>query len=332
MHRVRLIPAAATVMLLAACGDDDGGLTAPTTGSIRVSVTTTGAPTDPNGYTVSVDGGAGQSLAEGSTVTVADVDGGQHTVTLGDLADNCSTAVGANPQTVTVTAGETAEVVFAVICAPPHPGVTTLPATEVTATSVVLNGTVTPNGSATTWIFEVGSTAALGEQCIGDQTPLTGTTEVAVACSITGRPPGRTIYYRVVAANEGGGAEGQILSVTTTAGSGPAITSVTFPARVSNNPGTSVNIKVGFTDPDGDLVQLKYEEVADPNDAITIAPEIEDIPAEVSGKTAGTFTTVGYACNDPDGCVTGPVTVRLILQDWAGNQSEPYTFSFEIVD
>ena len=331
MHRVRLIPGAAAVMLLAACGGDDGGLTAPTTGSIRVSVTTTGGPTDPNGYTVSVDGGSGHSLAEGSTVTIADVGAGQHTVTLGDLADNCSTAVGANSQTVTVTAGETAEMVFAVTCGPPQPEVTTLPATEVTATSVVLNGTVTPNGLAT-WTFEVGNTAALGEQCIGDQTPLTGATEVAVACSMTGQPPGRTIYYRVVAVNEGGGAEGQILSVITTAGSRPAITSVTFPARVSNNPGTSVNITVGFTDPDGDLVQLRYEEVTDPNDAITISPEIEDLPAEVSGKTAGTFTTVGYGCNDPDGCVTGPVTVRLILQDAAGNPSEPYTLSFDIVD
>jgi hypothetical protein len=335
MHRIPLLLATAALLLLAACGGDDNGPTGPTTGSIQVSVTSTGEPVDPTGYTIAVDGGSGQAITVGGTITISDVSSGPHTVTLGDLAQNCSTVAGTNPQTVTVAAGETAQVAFAVICAPPPPAVTTLPATGVTASSVVLNGTVNPNGSPTTWTFEVGTTTALGEQCAGDGTPVTGTADVAVSCSMTGQPADQTIYYRVVAENAAGRAEGEILTVATTGpgGSPPAITSVTFPATVSNDPGTSVDLTIGFTDPDGDVAVLRYEEVSDPNDAVTIDPDTEDVLALAAGRTSGTFTIQGaYTCTDPDGCVTGPVTVRLRLRDEAGHESEPSDLSFEIVN
>jgi hypothetical protein len=233
MHRIPLLlPTAALLLFAAACGDDNGP-TGPTTGSIQVNVASAGEPADPTGYTVAVDGGAGQPITAGGTVTIPDVSAGPHTVTLGDLAQNCSAAVGTNPQTVTVAAGDTAEITFAVTCA-------TFP---------------------------------------------------------------------------------------------PAITSVTFPGTVINDPGTSEDLSIGFTDPDGDVAVLQYEELSDPNDAITIDPDTEDVRALAAGRTSGTFTIQGaYSCADPDGCVTGPVTVRLRLRDEAGNESEPMDFSFEVVD
>jgi hypothetical protein len=322
-----LLSVGAALLLLAACGGDD--TTGPTNGSIQVSVTSTGEPADPTGYTVAVDGGAGHAITAGGTVTISDLSAGPHTVMLGDLAQNCSTAAGTNPQTVTVAAGETAQVAFAVICAPLPPAVTTLPATGVTASSVALNGTVNPNGSPTTWTFEVGTTTHLGEECAEDGEPVTGTADVAASCSITGQPAGQTIYYRLVAANAAGRAEGEILSVVTTAA--PAITSLTFPATVSNDAGTSVDLTIGFTDPDGDVAVLRYEEVSDPNDAVTIDPDTADVRSLAAGRTSGTFTIqAAYTCADPDGCVTGPVTVRLRLRDEAGHESEPSDLSFEI--
>ena len=326
-----LLSVGAALLLLVACGGDDHGPTGPSTGSIQVSATSTGEPADPTGYTVAVDGGSGQPLTAGGTITIPEVSAGSHTVTLRDLAQNCSTAAGTNPQTVTVATGETAQVAFAVTCASLPPAVTTLPATGATASDVVLNGKVNPNGLSTDWTFEVGMTPALGEQCAGDDTPLTGTADVTVSCSLTEQPAGRTIYYRVVAENAAGQAEGEILSVATTAA--PAITSVTFPATVINDPGTSVDLMIGFTDPDGDVAVLRYEEASDPNNAITIDPDTADVRALAAGKTSGTFTIQGaYSCADPAGCVTGPVTVRLRLRDEAGHESEPSELSFEIVD
>ena len=236
VFRTYAIVAAGLILAVTGCGDDDDdGPTGPSTGSIEVSVTSTGEPADPTGYTVAVDGGSGQSIPAGGTITISDVSAGPHTITLGDVAENCSPAAGTNPQTVTVDAGETTEVAFDVTCA----------AIE----------------------------------------------------------------------------------------SPPAITSVTFPATVSNDPGTSVDLTIGFTDPDGDVAILRYEEGFDPNNAGTIDPDTEDVRTLAGGRTSGTFTIEGaYTCADPDGCVTGPVTVRLRLRDEAGQESESNDLSFEIVD
>jgi Tol biopolymer transport system component len=98
---------------LASCGDDGG--TEPATGSIEVTATTTGSSQDPDGYTVSVDGGAAQALGINGTLTVSEVTAGDRSVALGGVAANCTVA-GANPRTVTVSAGATAELTFAVTC------------------------------------------------------------------------------------------------------------------------------------------------------------------------------------------------------------------------
>jgi len=106
------ITAAAMVGLLAACSDD--GTSPPATGALQVTVTTTGADLDPDGYNVLVDGGSAQTVGVNGTVTFASVTAGSHEVTLQGLAANCS--VGAATQTVSVSAGEAAIVTFLVTC------------------------------------------------------------------------------------------------------------------------------------------------------------------------------------------------------------------------
>ena len=89
----------------------------PTTGALSVTTTTTGQNPDPDGYSLSLDGGAGQPLAVNGTLTVADLPVGARTVALGDVAANCS--AGTNPRSVTVTAGGTAQLTFQVTCTGP---------------------------------------------------------------------------------------------------------------------------------------------------------------------------------------------------------------------
>jgi hypothetical protein len=88
---------------------------AATSGSIRVSASTTGADLDGNGYTVTLDGANPRHLDATGSLTIAQVPGGSHTVALGDVAQNCTPANGAS-RTVAVTIGATAEASFAVTC------------------------------------------------------------------------------------------------------------------------------------------------------------------------------------------------------------------------
>ncbi len=84
-------------------------------GSIRVTVATTGSPADPNGYQVTLDGGAGQHVDADGSLRVDDVPVGSHAVGLGDMATNCSVSGGPSRQ-VAVTTGGIAEVRYAVSC------------------------------------------------------------------------------------------------------------------------------------------------------------------------------------------------------------------------
>jgi hypothetical protein len=87
-----------------------------TSGTVLVSVTTSGSPADPNGYTVSLDGSApGQLVGTNSSVTFDGVTAGNHSVSLSGLEANCGVPAGPT-QNVSVTAGATVEVSFVVAC------------------------------------------------------------------------------------------------------------------------------------------------------------------------------------------------------------------------
>ncbi|HYT73034.1 MAG TPA: hypothetical protein VEK78_16735 [Gemmatimonadales bacterium] len=93
----------------------------PTTGNLTVTAATSGQNQDPDGYTVTVDGGQSKSIANDGSVTYDGLTAGDHTVELSGVASNC-TVNGANPRTVSVPAGSTAQTEFAVSCeAPPPP-------------------------------------------------------------------------------------------------------------------------------------------------------------------------------------------------------------------
>src|SRR6266581_2635808 len=106
-----LCACAASLLLVAACDETN----APTVGTVRVSVTTTGGDVDLDGYTVMVDGASPQTVPVNETVVISSVPSGAHAVALSDVAANCTVA-GQNPRPVTVTGGETVEVGFVVSC------------------------------------------------------------------------------------------------------------------------------------------------------------------------------------------------------------------------
>ncbi|MDA0330051.1 MAG: hypothetical protein O2958_13725 [Gemmatimonadetes bacterium] len=129
----------------------------PETGSIAVSVATTGGPVDPDGYSATV-GSTQQALPLNGSVTFTGVAVGSASVTLGGLASNC-TVTGANPQSATVTANATTTVTFSFACARIS-GPMTLLATDREGTVYVIDETT---GEATT-LFVPTTASAGGDQ------------------------------------------------------------------------------------------------------------------------------------------------------------------------
>src|SRR2546421_5163226 len=127
-------------------------------GDVYVSTSTTGVDLDPDGYTVTVDGGAGQPMASNGTVPFPGVAAGSHTVALSGIAGNCS-VTSANPQTVTVTAGATTGAPFSLSCAPTGGGSGTLTiATSTTGSNLDSDGySLTGDGTTSRPIVTNGS-------------------------------------------------------------------------------------------------------------------------------------------------------------------------------
>ena len=77
---------------------------------------TGGTDLDPDGYTITLDGGSGVPIAVNDSITYASLTAGPHTIQLGNVASNC-TVSGANPMTVDAPHGGVTDTAFVVSCA-----------------------------------------------------------------------------------------------------------------------------------------------------------------------------------------------------------------------
>jgi hypothetical protein len=108
-------------------------------GSVQVSATTTGTELDTQ-YTVTLSGGQGAvTLPANGSTTFSNVPTGGYTVTLSDIAANCTDDDGDNQEPVTVSANTQSNVAFSVTCDP------TTGSIQVTTTTTGA-GTIDPDG------------------------------------------------------------------------------------------------------------------------------------------------------------------------------------------
>lgn len=120
MHRrpfrlgVLLLSSALAPLWLASCVSDSGP-SGPVFGSIAIITVTSGPEPDPDGYSVSVDGGEARLIAANATLALADFTPNTYSVELSGVAENC-VAVNGTTQAVLVEAGATAEVTFELNC------------------------------------------------------------------------------------------------------------------------------------------------------------------------------------------------------------------------
>ena len=94
------------------------------------------------------------------------------------------------------------------------PAASTGSATSVTATGAVIAGTVTPNGSATTYQVQYGTSGAYGSATAPGSAG-SGTTATPITVPIGGLLPDTTYHYRVVATNPSGTGDGADATFTT---------------------------------------------------------------------------------------------------------------------
>lgn len=96
------------------------------------------------------------------------------------------------------------------------PTATTEAASGVKEKEATLKGSVNPNGSATTYQFEYGTTTSYGTKVpLSPESVGSGTTAVAVSKAISGLTEGSTYHYRLMATNSVGTAYGKDYSFTT---------------------------------------------------------------------------------------------------------------------
>lgn len=116
MQHVTLAPTLCSTLLAAAlavaCGE---GAVGPSAGAIRVVVTTTGTAPDPDGYSLSVDGGTPQRIAVTATTLLTGIAEGTHVVSLADVAAGC-VAGSALERSVGVAPDATSELTFDLTC------------------------------------------------------------------------------------------------------------------------------------------------------------------------------------------------------------------------
>src|SRR5213082_3783164 len=263
----------ATATFAVSCAATGGG-----NGTLTVTTSTTGSDLDPDGYTVTLDGGAtSQPIATNGSVSFTGP-AGDHTVALSGMAGNCSVS-GANPRTVTVPSGGTVSTTFSVTCAATGGGTGSLTViTSTTGSNLDPDGyTITIDGSFSQPIGTNASVTFTGPS--GDHTlALSG---VASNCSVSGANP-RTVsvpsggttsttFSVSCAATGGGGGSGEVIGQGQIGNGSPTLGSdaTTFNFDVRSDL-TGRFTASDYADVHGDHpVSLTTDPVADPATSFT---------------------------------------------------------------
>ena len=147
---------------------------------------------------------------------------------------------------------------------PAAPTSTTTPGTP-TATAATLNGTVDPNGYATTYYFEWGTSTSYGTATV-PVTVAAGVGALPVTSALSGLAPGTTYHYQLVATNAQG----------TTYGGDQTFTTMALPPTVSTSAATAIGAVDatlnGEINPNGYTTSYYFEYGSDPSQLDSTTP------------------------------------------------------------
>jgi len=187
---------------------------------------------------------------------------------------------------------------------------TTNAATAVTSTGATVNGTVNPNGQATTYAFQWGLTTNYGNEApLPPASAGAGSTDVPVSLALGGLASGTTYHFRVIASSASGVATGADETFTTS-GTAPtpaavttaSATDTTATSAVLNGsvvPGaspTTCSFAYGLTTSYGSLTSPQPVAAGTTSVAIT---------ATISGLSPAIAFHYQLVCTNAAGTVTG---------------------------
>lgn len=167
------------------------------------------------------------------------------------------------------------------------PAVRTGAATRIGHTTAVLNGTVNPNGSSTSYTFDFGTTTAYGATT-ATHSAGRGTKTISVSARIKGLTPGTVYHYRLSAANRSGTTTGKDhtfrttghppAAVVTGGAFGVAPTSATVTGTV-NPQGAATQWAVQYG-PTGFLYETQPQTLPAVNQAIPVSTQLLGLAPE----------------------------------------------------
>jgi hypothetical protein len=131
------------------------------------------------------------------------------------------------------------------------PTVTTKPASSVKDSTATLNASINPNGQATTFYFEYGTSTSYGTKTAAKSIG-SGRSSMNVSVTAAGLAPSVAYHVRVIATNAGGTSSGSDQTFTTT---GPPIVRSGSAAGIGSNGATLT----GSVDPSGHSTQWYFQ-------------------------------------------------------------------------
>lgn len=168
------------------------------------------------------------------------------------------------------------------------PTASTISATNLSQNSATLNGQVNPNGFATTFWFEYGTTYSLGQTTFM-QSAGSGNGNGSAVQNISGLSSNATYYYRVTAQNQYGTTRGNILNFMTQNGGGGAAVLTVSPSSAYINSGSGTTLHA-YYDPDGAGGQAQYDVTSSANWTSSNYSVASVSGGYVSGASQGTAT------------------------------------------
>ena len=181
----------------------------------------------------------------------------------------------------------------------------TEPATNVTGTSAVLNGSVNPNTFATSTLFEWGTSPTLAGSTILPGTAIgSGTAAVMVSSTVSGLLPDTTYYFRVDGTTPVGNQLGNVLSFTTAPApniqvnatspdayeQGPSPGVFTF--SQSGSGATTVNYNITGSASNGSRYTIPGSPITIPAGESSVAVDVNPVPNNVSDGNQTVIVTL----------------------------------------
>jgi hypothetical protein len=254
-------------------------------GELFVSTNTTGVDLG-SGYTVTVDGGASQTIAANGNVMFTQLYAASHTVVLSGVAGNC-TLTGPNAQQVNVSAGQTASIIFSGSCTPIGSGSGILTVTTgTTGSNPDADGyTVTVDGTSSQAIASNGS-ATFTVPAGANPVALSG---VASNCAVSGANPGTVT---VPAGGTGTATLGVTCFVPGTRVSGTGQLGLGTPTPHQNEQTFDFDVRADLT---GRFSITAYDDIHPDGTIATVFADASADPATFFKA----YRTSSNACSDP---------------------------------